>query len=61
MRAKMQKMNEHSRHFLRKNKKGDIEISLTELIGALLFAVIGFLIFVSIGKLSGIFISGRDY
>ncbi|MBS3101011.1 hypothetical protein J4204_02675 [Candidatus Woesearchaeota archaeon] len=57
----MQKMNEHSRHFLRKNKKGDIEISLTELIGALLFAVIGFLIFVSIGKLSGIFISGKDY
>ena len=54
-------IKKYKNYFLYKNKKGDIGISLSELIGALLGVIIISVIFYVGLKLSGIFLSNKDY
>lgn len=44
-----------------KNKRGTIKITLEELIGALLFVIVGYLIYIVVVKLTGIVLPGKSY
>lgn len=44
-----------------KIKKGAVQITLIQVIGAVLFVIIAISIIITLAKLSGIFLSGKDY